>query len=136
MIQLNPYLTFNGNCREAMNFYKECFGGELNLQTVAETPMAAQCPAGMQHHIMHSALTAPAFILMASDMVSPAGFHQGTDMSLALNFDKENEIRECFKKLSEDGKVIDELKNAPWGAIFGVAQDKFGKVWMFNCEKK
>lgn len=62
MIQLNPYLTFNDNSREAMNFYKECFGGELSFQTVAETPMAAQCPSDMQHHIMHFALITLSFL--------------------------------------------------------------------------
>lgn len=69
-------------------------------------------------------------------MVSPAGFHQGTDMTLALNFDKENEIKDCFKSLSEGGEIIEDLKDAPWGAIFEVAQNKFGKAWKFNCEKK
>lgn len=134
MIQLNPYLTFNGNCSEAMTFYKSCFGGELTLQTVAETPMAAQCPAGMQDHIMHSMLAGKDFCLMATDMQSPDGVKPGNDMAIALNFDNEQAIRNCYSWFSEGGKIIDDLKDAPWGAMFGVVQDKFGKVWMMNFD--
>lgn len=134
-IQATPYLTFNGNCREAMNFYKACFGGELMLQTVAETPLAAQCPAGMQQHIMHAVLANDSLLLMATDMTGPAGYIQGSDMAISLSFDNEAEIKQCFEKLSVGGVVAHPLEQAPWGAWFATAQDKFGKVWMFNCEK-
>lgn len=135
-IRATPYLTFNGNCREAMGFYKECFGGELSLQTIAETPMAARCPSGMQQHIMHSALIKGDLLLMATDMVGPAGFMQGSDMAVSLDFDDEQEIKTCFEKLSAGGNIFEPLRDAAWGALFGTAQDKFGKVWMFNCTKK
>lgn len=133
MIQCNPYLTFNGNCREAMTFYKDVFGGNLTLQTVAETPMAAQCPTGMQHQIMHSTIEKGSFVLMATDMVGPGGFQPGTDMAIALKFDEVTEIQNCFSRLSEKGLVIDDLKQQPWGALFGVVKDKFDKVWMLEC---
>jgi PhnB protein len=129
---VTPYLTFNGNCRDAMTFYKECFGGELTLQTVAETPMAAQCPSGMQQHIMHSMLAGDGMVIMGTDMVGPAGFIAGTDMALSLSFDNEETIRACYTRLSDGGQVIDPLKQAPWGALFGVVADPFGKVWMLN----
>ena len=134
-IQAIPYLTFNGNCKEAMRFYKECFGGELFLQTVSESPIAAQCPAGMQHHIMHSSLTNGSFLLMATDMVGPAGFIAGSDMAVSLNFSSEQEIRSCYEKLAEGGNVMHPLQNAAWAALFATVQDKFGKVWMFNYQK-
>lgn len=134
-IQATPYLTFNGNCREAMNFYKECFGGELTLQTIGESPMAEQCPTGMEHQILHSSLENNGFLLMATDMLGPAGFIAGTDMAVSLNFGSEEEIKGCFEKLSSGGTVVDPLRDAPWNAIFGVTVDKFGKVWMFNYNK-
>lgn len=137
MIQLNPYLTFNGNCREAMKFYQECFGGELILQTVAETPMADRCPAGMQDQIMHAMIVSNGFVLMATDMTRPEeGFAPGNDMALSLNFDNETELNDCFSKLSAEGDIIDSLKQQFWGAFLGVVQDKFGKVWMLNYEKE
>ncbi|MEX0965779.1 MAG: VOC family protein [Bacteroidia bacterium] len=134
-IKINPYLGFDGNTREAMNFYKTCCGGELTLQTIAETPLAAQCPAGMQNDIIHSMLKNGDLVLMATDMKSPAGFSSGTDMSIAISSDDEEEIRTLFAKLKEGGEVIDELKSSFWGTLFGVVKDKFGKVWMLDGGK-
>lgn len=135
MTQINAYVGFNGRCREAMTFYKECLGGELTLQSVAETPAAAQCPEGMQHQIMHSALTKGPLLLMGSDMVGPDGFNVGNNIALSLNCSSEEEINTFFSKLAEGGKIIDELKTQFWGGIFGVLTDKFGIRWMFNYEK-
>ena len=69
MIQINAYLTFNGNCREAMTFYQKCLGGELYLQTIGESPMAAQMPPQMKDSILHSTLTNGEAIIMATDCV-------------------------------------------------------------------
>ncbi len=135
MTQINAYVGFNGRCREAMTFYKECLGGELTLQSVAETPAAAQCPEGMQHQIMHAALTKGPLLLMGSDMVGPDGFNEGNNIALSLNCSSEEEINTFFSKLGEGGKIIDELKTQFWGALFGVLTDKFGIRWMFNYDK-
>lgn len=136
MIQANPYMTFDGNCREAMTFYRDCFGGELTLQTIAETPIADQCPAGMQDQIMHSSLANGDFLLMATDMTQADEFITGNDMAISLNFDDEEEINRCFSILSDEGNIIDPLEEKSWGALFGVVQDKFDKVWMLNFDKK
>lgn len=135
MIQANPYLTFDGNCCEAMTFYQECFGGELNLQTIAETPIADQCTAGMQDQIMHSMLANGDFVLMVTDMTQADELITGNDMAISLNFDNEEEIKQCFSTLSDDGNIIDPLEEKSWGALFGVVQDKFGTVWMMNFNK-
>jgi PhnB protein len=137
MIRLNPYLTFDGDCREAMTFYRDCLGGELTLQTVAETPMAAQCPAGMQDRVMHAAIENDGFVLMGTDMRRPGeAFRPGNDTAISLDFDSEEEMRECFAELSGGGEVVDPLADKPWGALFGVVQDRFGKVWMLTHEKE
>jgi PhnB protein len=135
MIQINPYLTFNGNCREAMTFYKECLGGELTFQTVAETPIADQCPEGMLQQIMHSALVNGNAVLMGTDMAQPGGVKTGNDMAISVNFDREDEIRAAYSELSSGGKVIEPLKQAFENSLFAVLQDKYGKVWMLNQSK-
>ena len=134
--QINAYVGFNGKCREAMTFYKECLGGELALTTVAESTIAAQCPSAMQDNILHSSLTKNGtLLLMASDMTDHDGFHQGNNISLSLNCSSEEEINTFFSRLSEGGKIIDPLKVQFWGALFGVFKDRFGIRWMLNYDK-
>jgi len=135
MSQINPYLSFNGKCREAMTFYQQCLGGELTLQAIKDTPMEAQCPDGMKEQIMHSTLVKGDMLLMASDMIGPEGFVKGNDIALSVNCNSEDEIKTYFAKLSQDGKIIDPLKEQFWGATFGVLTDKYGVRWMFNYDK-
>ena len=82
MTQINAYLTFNGNCREAMSFYQECLGGELNLQTVAGSPMENEMPAEAKQKILHSSLTRDSLVLLGSDLAGPEGVVKGNTISL------------------------------------------------------
>jgi PhnB protein len=136
MTTLNPYITFDGYCREAMNYYKGCFGGELTLQTVEGTPMEQQCPEGMKHQIMHSMLVNENIVLMGSDMMGKDGFIRGNSIALSVNCASEEEIRSFFNFLSEGGKINDPLKEMFWGGLFGCVTDKFGLTWLFNYEKR
>jgi len=134
--QINAYLGFNGKCREAMSFYKECLGGELNLQTIAGSPIENQFPAGMKDQILHSALMRNGtLLLMGTDCSAPGGLIQGNNVALSLNCSSEEEINNFFTKLSEGGKIIDPLKQQFWGATFGVFDDKYGIRWMLNYNK-
>jgi PhnB protein len=136
MAQILAYLTFNGNCREAMTFYKECLGGELSLQAVSDTPMASQMPPEAQNNIMHSSLTNGSMALMASDMMGgPNGVVHGNAITLMLNCGSEQEIQNFFAKLSAGGKVGHALKEEFWGSTFGDLTDKFGNRWMLNFDK-
>ncbi len=131
---LSPYVRFNdGKCREAMNFYKECLGGELIIQTVSETPMAKDMPPEAQNSVMHASLKSEGLELSGSDMMRDKAV-VGDNVVLALNFDTEAEIRDIFAKLSTQGEVFMPLENAFWGAIFGVVTDKYGVEWMLNCQ--
>lgn len=134
MAILTPYVTFRGNCREAMSFYRECFGGELTFQTVGETPSEIKCPAGAEDQIMHAMLLTDDMIIMASDMISRAGFTLGTNISLSLTCDSPGQIRRIFSCLSRGGRIADELSTRPWGALFGVITDKFGITWMLSYD--
>jgi PhnB protein len=133
--QINSYLTFNGNCREAMTFYQECIGGELSFQTIGASPMADKMPAEMKNSILHSALTNGSMVLMASDMVSEQGLVKGNAVSLMLNCSTEEEITACYQKLSFGGRADHPLENTFWGAVFGDLTDKYGNHWLLNFTK-
>lgn len=136
MTLINAYLNFSGNCREAMNFYKECLGGELNMQTVEGSPIETQCPAAMKHHILHASLAKDDLLLMGSDMQEPGeGFTKGNNIALSLNCSSEEEIKTFFSNLSKEGKVSHALTEQFRGATFGVLTDKYGIRWMLNYDK-
>lgn len=133
MTTINSYLTFNGNCREAMTFYKECLGGELLFQTVGESPVSEQLPAKMKECVLHSTLTSNHIILMGSDM-SPETLIKGNAVSLMLNFSNEEETRRVYAGLSKGGDASQPLEIMFWGALFGHLIDRFGNQWMFNFD--
>lgn len=134
--KLNPYISFNDNAREAMEFYKTVFGGELTLSTFGENGMTDHGvkPEG----IMHAMLVADNGItIMASD--SATGMREfvlGTNMSISLSGDNEEELTGYYKKLVEGGKEEQPLTKAPWGDTFGMCIDKFGTFWMVNIAGK
>jgi PhnB protein len=135
MTHINSYLTFNGNCREAMTFYKECLGGELFVQTIGESPLSDKMPPQMKECILHATLTKDALVLMGSDMVGEQGLIKGNSVSLMLNCSSEEEIKTCFEKLSAGGKKDHPLEDSFWGALFGDLTDKFGNHWLLHFDK-
>ncbi|MGQ0738426.1 MAG: VOC family protein [Bacteroidota bacterium] len=132
MTKLNPYLTFNGNTREAMSFYKECLGGELSLMTVAGSPMEGQMPPQYGQSILHSVLKGDNFEIMASDL-APEAIKEGNDNHLCLGYSSEEDARKVFNALSAGGKVVNPLTRMFFG-ILGDFIDKYGKRWMVVCE--
>jgi PhnB protein len=132
--QLIAYLNFNGNCREAMTFYHDCLGGELMLQKVSESPMAAQMPSAAGASILHSTLTKGALILMGSDMMG-SSLVKGNVIGLCMNCASEEEMSDYFLKLSAGGNVKTPLHQSFWGATYGELTDKYGVNWMFNFSK-
>ena len=135
MAQLNPYLNFENNCREAMNFYKDCMGGELYIQTVGEMPeMAAQMPPEMKDNVMHACLNSGDVTIMASDLCGQKRV-EGNTVQLCLNCGSDDELNTLFAKLSEGGKVTEPLADMPWGGRYGSLTDKYEKQWVFNYQK-
>jgi PhnB protein len=131
MTQINAYLNFNGQCREAMTFYQECLGGELTLQRVAESPMAAQLPAVEAANIMHSILIRGGLVLLASDMIGNK-LEKGNTITLCLKCSSNEEINTCFDKLAVGGKIKMPLHQSFWGSTYGELTDKYGMNWMFH----
>ncbi len=135
MASIIAYLTFDGTCREAMNFYKDAFGGELNIMTVGQSPAGAQMPKEAQNLVMHANLKNESLSLMASDNLGDQGpVSIGTAINLMVNCSSEAEIRSIFPKLAIGGRVNSELKVEFWGSLYGDVTDKFGLRWMLNFD--
>ena len=132
MSTINSYLTFSGNCREAMVFYQQCLGGQLFFQTIGESPLSEEMPKKAKDLILHASLTNGNLLLIGSDMASETGLIRGNAVSLILNSGSEKELKSCYKKLSAGGQVTHPLKKNVWGAIFGGLTDKFGNHWLLN----
>jgi PhnB protein len=132
---INSYLTFNGNCREAMTFYQKCLGGELSFQTIGESPLSEKLPPKMKDCILHSTLTKENLVLLASDMVGDNGLIKGNSVSLLLQCKSEKELRNYYTKLSKGGIPTHAIENTFWGALFGDLTDKFGNHWLLHFDK-
>jgi PhnB protein len=135
MTKINCYLTFNGNCREAMAFYKKCLGGKLTLQTIGESPLSEKMPAKMKDCILHASLVKGSLVLLGSDMVATEGLVRGNSISLSLDCNNEKEIRECYENLSAGGRATFPIEHTFWGALFGGLTDKYGNHWLLNFDQ-
>ena len=127
--RLNPYITFAGDAREALEFYQQVFGGTLDVNTYAafgqaDTPLADK--------IMHGMLETPSgFTLMGAD--TPTGDHRpGNNISVSLSGDDESELRGYWEKLSDGATVSVPLEKQMWGDVFGMCTDRFGVTWMVD----
>ena len=134
MAQLNTYLTFDGNCREAMEFYRACLGGELSIMTVGESPMKDHVPPEVHNQVLHSLLRKDNMVLMAADKVMPGPYIQGNTMTLCINGGSSlDELQSLFTQLSAGGTMGHELK-AEFFGTYGDFVDKFGMNWMFQSD--
>lgn len=133
-MDLNPYLTFPGNCAEAMEFYAEVFGGSIEaMMRVADSPMAAEMPAEAQDKVMHARLRVGARAIMASDALTgeaeaPRGF------SVQVGFDDPDKAARVFARLAKGGEATMPFAPTFWAAGFGMCRDRFGIPWMVNCD--
>ena len=128
--RLNPYLSFNGNAREAMDFYRSVFGGELNVSTFGE--FGNPDPA-VADKVMHAQLETDAgYTLMASDLMPDMPFNPGNTITVSLSGDDGDRLRQYWEKLSEGGSVTMPLEKQMWGDEFGMCTDRFGTPWMVN----
>jgi PhnB protein len=133
-ITLNPYLAFNGNCREAMTFYKEALGGELTIQSFGESPMETK--PEHKDRVMHATLTSGEAILMASDGMPEQKVNFGNSVSISISASNPADGERIFNNLSAGGTVAMPWEKTFWGAMFGMCKDKFGIDWMVNVELK
>ena len=127
--RLNPYLNFDGNAREAMEFYQSVLGGELTVNTFGEYGDEGPTKDG----VMHAQLETPSgFTLMASDTPPGMPLDKGASVSISLSGDDSDQLRGYWEKLSEGAEVTMPLERQMWGDEFGMLTDRFGVQWMVN----
>jgi len=134
MKQLITYLTFDGNCREAMTFYAKCLEAELQVMPYSQMPGCGDFPPEAQDRTMHARLTKGDAVLMASDGMIGKPPLQGNNFSINIVCESMSEIQKLFGALSENGNVTMPLQDMFWGAHFGMLKDQFGVNWMFHYE--
>jgi PhnB protein len=126
-------LSFSGNCEQALNFYKECFGGEFTLTRYGENPMPA--PDDFKSKILHAQFKSEAIEFYASDHTPDHKITNGDSVTLSLEFTNPVEQEKIFKLLSAGGVITMPLQDMFWDAKFGMLTDRFGFIWMLDCEK-
>ena len=134
-MQLNPYLTFNGQCEAAFKFYEKCLGGKIEaMLTHTGTPMENHVPSEWRNKILHARLTVGDQALMGSD-APPDRYEEMKGFSVTLGIDDPGDAERVFHALSENGTVRMPIQKTFWAARFGMLVDQFGTPWMINCEQ-
>ncbi len=134
-MQINPYLTFNGDCAEAMEFYRELFGGEIiALQKFEDAPSSGISTGIPGDRIMHMQLEVGGRILMASDAPEKM-YSKPEGITIQISFDSLAEAERVFSALAEEGTVRMKFEPTFWAAGFGMLTDKWGIPWMMNCDE-
>jgi PhnB protein len=134
-MQLNPYLTFNGQCEAAFKFYEQCLGGKIvAMLPHAGTPAEEHVPAEWRNKIMHARLIVGDDVLMGSD-APPDRYEATKGFSVTLGIDNPAEAERVFNALAEKGTVQMPIQETFWALRFGMLVDRFGIPWMINCEK-
>ncbi|WP_146926354.1 VOC family protein [Cellulomonas xylanilytica] len=129
---LNPYLSFRDNARDAMEFYRTVFGGELTLSTFGD--FGASDDPAEAGKIMHGQLESPGgLVLMGAD--TPAGMERATQSNISVSVSGQDlaELQGYWDRLAEGGTIQEPFAQAPWGATFGMLTDRFGVAWMINA---
>jgi len=132
-VLLNPYLGFRDNAREALEFYHEVFGGDLEISTYASMGMGAPEES---EKVMHGMIRSDDLALMAADTPNEQHHTPGSSISLSLSGDDDAVLRGYWEALSASGQELMPLNVAPWGDSFGMCIDKFGISWMVNIAGK
>lgn len=138
MRQLNPYLSFNGQCEEAFNFYKSVFGGEFNgIMRWSDNPHGENMSEEDKKGVMHVSLAVGDSVIMGSDSIKDFGqVTPGTNFQVAVFPESREDADRIFAGLSEGGNVTCAMADMFWGDYFGSFADKFGIQWMINYDAK
>jgi PhnB protein len=134
-MQLNPYLSFNGNCAAAFRFYEKVLRGKIPMMmTYGESLTADQTPPELRDKVMHTRLITDGAVLMGSD-APPGRYHETQGMMVALGVASAAEAERIFHALAENGTVTMPIAETFWAVRFGMLTDQFGTPWLINCEK-
>jgi PhnB protein len=134
-MKFTPYLYFNGNCREAFDFYRDVFGGEITQRTTyGESPIGAQVPVDEHGLIIHDELDVGGAVLMGSDNPPSQAENIATGY-ISIYADSADEAERIFRALSAGGDVEADLQETFWAHRWAMFKDRFGKAWMVNFMK-
>jgi PhnB protein len=132
-MQLNPYLSFNGQCEAAFKFYQQCLGGNIQtMMTWGDSPMGDQVPSEWRDKIIHVSLIVGDTALLGSD-APPDRYEKPRGISVTIQINDPAEAERIFNALAEDGTVQMPIQQTFWAALFGMCVDRFGIPWMVNC---
>ena|SRR5215475_5341154 len=133
-MQMNPYLSFKGECEAAFKFYEQCLGGQLDaIFRYDGTPLADHVPPDWSAKVMHGSLTVGGQVLMGGD-VAPDKYEVPKGFSLSLQIKSTADAERIFNELAQGGKVVMPLEKTFWAERFGMLVDRFGIPWLINCE--
>jgi PhnB protein len=130
---ITPYLNFDGDCREAMTFYRECLGGELYTMGFGEAEF--ESPPEAKDRLIHAHLSGGSMSLMASDTMPGSPFIPGNNVWLNIVCDSDEEVDRLFAALGAGGREVMAPQDAFWGSRFAMLTDRFGNNWMFNHDQ-
>jgi len=132
-MKLNPYLAFDGRCREAFEFYEKALGGKIAfMQSIGESPMAGSMPPEAHGRIMHVTLQIGDQVLQGAD-APPGQFTEPAGFCVATEFDDVAEGERVFNALAQDGMVRMPFQETFWAQGFGMVIDQFGTPWIVNA---
>jgi PhnB protein len=137
MLNLTPFLLFDGNCAEAMTFYQSCLNGELTITKIADTPMKNHMPPQQHHKVAHAHLKSSGIEFSATDWLHPKRVPKpGNTVAMYVNGGTYNELRKIFDSLATgaDKALLDDLQDMPFGT-YGHLADRYGVHWFFQGEK-
>jgi PhnB protein len=129
--RITAYLVFNGNCREAMQFYKKCLGGRLFLQTMEQSPSGKSMPAKLKKHVLHAVLKGDRFMIFGTDVVPDEGRLTGSNIMMAFMCSSKKQLHSLCKKLSGQKKPVQRIP-LPNQSIMEV-KDKYDNCWLLYC---
>ena len=132
--QLNPYLNFNGNARQALEFYTSVFGGNLNVSSFADFGTPKDAPDAGK--VMHGQLeTTAGYTIMAADTPPGMEYNGMHGFGVSLSGDDGDRLREYWERLSASGTVTMPLQKQAWGDEFGMCTDQFGVPWLVDISQ-
>lgn len=135
IINLIPYLSFEGNCEEALIYYREILGGRVDIKERYDNP-AMHAPNNYKDKVLHGSLQFGDHIILASDIFPGGEAKSGSgDASLSITVDDPEKGKQIFEQLADGGKVKINFEKQFWGAWHGGLRDRFGVNWMVNCEE-
>ncbi|NBA98598.1 VOC family protein [Pseudomonas sp. R5(2019)] len=136
-MKINPYLIFNGDCKDAFTFYAQALQGKLEVMTTfGDTPARDHTPAQFHSLIIHTRLEVGDQALMGSDTTPDRATDGFQGFSVALQVNSIAEAERVFAALAAKGTIQMPLEQTFWAVRFGMLTDHFGVSWMVNCEQE